>query len=61
MKIYLEKKYRDYVFKSYNTQRERIWEAWYTVATPGLLIESIKGMPDRMKAVILVDGRFTKY
>jgi transposase len=61
IKIYLEKKYRDYVFKSYDIQRERIWEAWHAVVTPGLLIELIKGMPERIKAVILVDGKFTKY
>jgi hypothetical protein len=31
------------------------------VVTPGLLIKLIKGMPKRIKAVILVDGKFTKY
>jgi ketohexokinase/beta-glucosidase len=61
MKIYLEKKYRDYVFKLYDIQRERIWEAWHAVVTPGLLIKLIKGMPERIKAVILADGKFTKY
>jgi hypothetical protein len=61
MKNYLEDKYGDYAFKSYEIQRERIWEAWNTVVTPGLLIELIKSMPERMKAVIKAKGKFTKY
>jgi hypothetical protein len=31
------------------------------VATPGLLIKLIKGMPKRIKTVILADGKFIKY
>lgn len=61
MKNYLEDTYGDCAFGSYELQRERVIEAWEEVATPGFLIELIKGMPDRMKAVIKAEGRFTKY
>lgn len=61
MKNYLEDKYGDYVFQSYDEQRRRIWEAWDKIVTPGLLIELIKSMPKRMEAVIAAEGRFTKY
>jgi hypothetical protein len=48
MKEWLQAKYRDYKFVSYEDQRKKIWEAWDTVVTPGLLRELIESMPDRM-------------
>jgi hypothetical protein len=39
---------------------ERIWEAWHAIVTPGLLIELITSMPERIEAVIAADARFTR-
>ncbi len=52
-KEYLQKSYGDCKFRSYAKQKERITKAWEAVATPELLRELIKGMPARMKAIIL--------
>ena len=61
MKEYLQSLYGDCAFKSYDEQKIRITEAWNKVVTPGLLLELIKGMPERMQAVIDTKGKFTKY
>jgi len=44
MKHYLEDIYDDYKSKSNDMQRERIWEAWHVIATPGFLREAIEGI-----------------
>jgi hypothetical protein len=61
MKNYLQATYGERYFESYDILRGRIKEAWEVVVTPRLLRELIEGMPDRMKAVIKAEGRFTKY
>ena len=61
IKEYLQEKYRDCPFKSYEQQKERIIEAWEIVVTLGLLRELIESMPARIEAVIAANRRFTKY
>lgn len=61
MKEYLQKRYGDCTFKSYDEQKIRITEAWNVIVTPGLLRELIESMLDRMQAVIDANGKFTKY
>ena len=61
MKEYLQSKYGDFKFKSYEQQRERITEAWHVVAVPGFMHELLEGMQDRMQAVIDAKGKFIKY
>ena len=61
IKEYLQARYGDCKFKSYDEQKERIQEAWNKIVTPGLLQELIESMPDRMQAVIDAKGKFTKY
>jgi len=52
MKNYLEDKYGDCAFGSYDIQRRYVLEAWEAVATPGFLMELLESKPNRMKAVI---------
>ena len=61
MKEFLQEKYGDLRFWNYEDLKQKITEAWETVVTPGLLRELIKGMPDRMQAVIDAKGKFIKY
>ena len=61
MKEYLQAKWGDSKWGSYEVQKERITEAWDVVVTPGLLKELIESMPERMQAVIDAKGKFMKY
>jgi DDE superfamily endonuclease len=61
IKEFLQKKYGDLKFKSYDDLKAKVTEAWEAVVTPGLLKELIESMPARMQAVIDANGKFTKY
>ena len=58
---YLQFHYREYKFKSYVEQRERVKEAQTKVVTLGLLQKLIKSIPAHMQAIINVEGKFIKY
>ncbi len=61
MKEYLQRKWGDCKFVSYEDQKVKIEEAWHAVVTPGLLRELIESMPKRMEAVIQAKGKFIPY
>jgi transposase len=48
MKEYLQAKYGDCKFRNYKEQRQRVQEAWDTIATPGILRKLIENMLARM-------------
>lgn len=61
MKDWLEDKYGDINKPSYDQLRRWVKEAWDTAITPEFLQGLVAEMPERMAAVIVANGMYTKY